>query len=95
VENQHRKITGYRELTPTEIELMNEIKAKGEEFDALLNRLDTHLEVQRCEAERAGNADELSRIGRAQPKRWLAIARTDLQTGTMAAVRAIAQPTSF
>jgi hypothetical protein len=95
VENQHRKIKGYRELSPTEIELMNEIKAKGEEFDALLNRLDTHLEVQRCEAERSGNADELSRIGRAQPKRWLAIARTDLQTGTMAAVRAIAQPTSF
>ena len=28
-------------------------------------------------------------------KRWLAIGRTDLQTGFMAAVRAVAKPTTF
>lgn len=28
-------------------------------------------------------------------KRWLAIARTDLQTGFMALVRAVARPTTF
>tara|TARA_Y100000034_G_C6838695_1_gene379238 strand:- start:678 stop:794 length:117 start_codon:yes stop_codon:yes gene_type:complete len=27
MENQHRKITGYRELDETEIAMMNEIKA--------------------------------------------------------------------
>ncbi len=28
-------------------------------------------------------------------QRWVAIAKTDLQTGFMAAVRAVAQPTTF
>ena len=31
MENQHRKITGYRELSQEEIDLMNRIKAHGEE----------------------------------------------------------------
>lgn len=29
MENQHRKIAGYRELTQVEIDLMNEIKEQG------------------------------------------------------------------
>lgn len=29
MENQHRKIAGYRELSQEEIDLMNRIKAKG------------------------------------------------------------------
>ena len=28
MENQHKKIKGYRELTQAEIDLMNEVKAK-------------------------------------------------------------------
>ena len=32
VENQHRKITGYRELTQHEIDLMNEIMAQIERW---------------------------------------------------------------
>jgi len=39
MENQHRKITGYRELSQAEIDLMNEIKAKGEELGALIDKL--------------------------------------------------------
>lgn len=39
MENQHRKITGYRELTLEEIELMNEIKAQGENLRALMTKL--------------------------------------------------------
>jgi hypothetical protein len=39
VENQHRKITGYRELNQQEIDLMNEIKAKGVELDLLVNKV--------------------------------------------------------
>lgn len=34
MDNQHRKISGYRELTQDEIDLMNEIKAKGLEVEA-------------------------------------------------------------
>jgi hypothetical protein len=39
VENQHRKITGYRELTEVEISAMNIIKARGEQLSQLLDDL--------------------------------------------------------
>ena len=39
MENQHRKIKGYRELNRDEIDAMNEIKAKGEELGALCENL--------------------------------------------------------
>ncbi len=74
VENQHRKITGYRELTQLEINAMNIIKARGEQLSQLLDDLGDLPDVD---------------------KRALAIARTELQTGLMWAVRAVARPTSF
>lgn len=39
MDNQHRKISGYRELTQDEIDLMNRIKAFGPELEALINDL--------------------------------------------------------
>lgn len=36
MDNQHRKIKGYRELTQAEIDTMNCIKALGEELSALI-----------------------------------------------------------
>ena len=36
MENQHEKITGYRDLTQEEIDAMNEIKAVGETLAALV-----------------------------------------------------------
>jgi len=39
MENQHRKISGYRELSQTEIDLMNKIKAKGVELGELVAEL--------------------------------------------------------
>lgn len=39
MENQHRKIKGYRELSQEEIDLMNEIKTKGVELGALVEKL--------------------------------------------------------
>lgn len=39
MENQHRKIKGYRELTQEEIDLMNEIKELGEEVGLMVRRL--------------------------------------------------------
>ncbi len=41
MENQHRKITGYGELSQDEIDLMNEIKAKGQELDELVGKIQT------------------------------------------------------
>ncbi len=39
MENQHRKISGYRELTEDEINLMNKIKARGPGLEDLIKEL--------------------------------------------------------
>jgi len=39
MENQHRKITGYRELSAEEIALMNEVKALGAKVGELHARI--------------------------------------------------------
>lgn len=41
MENQHRKISGYRELTEHEIALMNQIKKQGEALGDLVEQLRT------------------------------------------------------
>lgn len=42
MENQHRHIKGYRELTQDEINLMNEIKEQGVALGALVEKLRNH-----------------------------------------------------
>lgn len=74
MDNQHRQITGYRELGEADIAAMNVLKAKAAEVGQLLDALTDHPGID---------------------KRALAIAKTDLQTGFMWGVRAIAQPTTF
>ncbi len=110
MENQHRKIKGYRELSQEEIDLMNRIKAKGAELLALqaelAGRLSTDYDVKlaaACDAQRStgfdvyqGASDEAQEFRRymsAEPQRWAAIGKTDIQTGIMALVRSVAQPT--
>lgn len=39
MENQHRQIKGYRELSQEEIDLMNAIKEKGAELGELVAKL--------------------------------------------------------
>ncbi len=39
MDNQHRQIKGYRELSQAEIDLMNEIKSKGAELGELVAKL--------------------------------------------------------
>lgn len=95
MENQHRKIAGYRDLTEAELALMNKIKAQGAQLEALLGELHMHVAAETIAADESGNKEEQARIDRAQPARWLSIARTDFQTGLMAAVRAVAQPGGF
>lgn len=74
MDNQHRLITGYRDLSEGEIAAMNNIKAKAIEIGELVKAL-----------EQKAWAD----------KRWVAIGKTDLQTGFMALVRSIAKPETF
>ena len=112
MDNQHKHIKGYRDLSPAEIDLMNRIKTKGAELLALQfelkNLLDTEYETKRSDAQRSldrpealgislhqGATDECREFQRfeiAEPHRWVAIGKTDIQTGIMALVRAVAQP---
>jgi hypothetical protein len=39
MENQHRLIKGYRELSQEEIDLMNDIKQVGQTLETLIQRL--------------------------------------------------------
>ena len=39
MENHHRRIKGYRELSQSEIDAMNEIKSKGAELGELVAKL--------------------------------------------------------
>lgn len=41
MENQHRQIKGYRELSQEEIDLMNEVKEKAAEVGALCEKLES------------------------------------------------------
>jgi len=105
MDNQHRKITGYRELTEDEIALMNRIKAVGADLEQIGADVKSHIHQQSLAAlnatvspdagrAEAGNAEQ-KRITRAQPGRWAHIADTHFQQGLMALTRAVAQPTSF
>jgi hypothetical protein len=105
MDNQHRKISGYRELSQEEVDLMNRIKAKGAELlvlqAELVGRLSTDLQVKGAAAtqsklapndEASDESVEFRRFNHAEPLRWAAIGKTDIQTGIMALVRAVAQP---
>ena len=39
MENQHKQIKGYRDLSQEEIDLMNEVKAEGERLGQLVERV--------------------------------------------------------
>ena len=45
MENQHRKITGYRELSQQEIDLMNMVKAAGVELGNTVAHLRANPEI--------------------------------------------------
>lgn len=74
MDNQHRKIKGYRELSQAEVDAMNEVKEKAAEVGELIRE--------------PGENKDLD-------QRWVAIAKTDLQKGFMAATRSIAKPDFF
>lgn len=89
------KITGYRQLGSAEAALMNEAKALGAAFEELAARLKTyHAEQFSYAVAESGIFTERDRLVNAEPERWLAMGRTDIQTGVMKIVRSIAQPAS-
>lgn len=80
MDNQHKHIKGYRDLTQEEINLMNEAKELAERVGELVAKL---------------SASDAVPTEAGIDQRWLAIAKTDLQKGFMSLIRSIAQPTTF
>lgn len=37
MDNQHRKISGYRELSPAEIDLVNRVKEQGRQLEIIID----------------------------------------------------------
>ena len=74
MKDQHTKIKGYRDLSQSEIDAMNTIKAEGVRLGLLIEDLRDNPQLD---------------------QRWVSIAETHLQQGIMAAVRSVAQPTTF
>ena len=97
MENQHRKISGYRELNQTEIDLMNKIKALGPQIEDVIEEVRLHVINQRQHAIDTKPQDvvTLDRLTDATPERFTALAKTDFQTALMYLTRAVAQPTFF
>lgn len=80
MENQHREIKGYRELSREEIDMVNQVKEKGVELGALIASIEVY------NSQTGGHAVDM---------RWLNIGKTDLQKGLMALTRSIARPDFF
>ncbi|MGL4926549.1 MAG: DUF7681 family protein [Plesiomonas shigelloides] len=106
MDNQHKKITGYRELSQVEIDLMNRIKSKGDELITLQKELTSLIDSDFHKKSTAANRDQVAgekfkesdatiefhRFMDAEPRRWADIGKTNIQLGIMALVRAVAQP---
>ncbi|QSX32478.1 hypothetical protein JYB87_11950 [Shewanella avicenniae] len=100
MDNQHRYINGYRDLTSEEIDLINEIKMKGRELNILAEQLKEKLTIDnQLKATAASRAKkdseqyhEFERFKRAEPFKWAEMGKASIQTGIMALVRSIAQP---
>ncbi|GAL22976.1 phage protein [Vibrio maritimus] len=91
MENQHRSINGYRELNQEEIDLMNRIKAHGEQTKALIDELEYLRNAgQWPQKEAALSPDQYLESTRA-----ISIAKEHLQTGQMWLVRSVALPNGF
>lgn len=91
MDNQHKLIKGYRDLSQEEIDLMNRIKAKGGELNDLIQDMRAHINAQHVGA----NSEEHVRLRDCDPLFWLDVAKHDLQVGLMKLTRSIAQPGTF
>lgn len=76
MENQHRRISGYRELSQAEVDLMNEVKAFEAGWNGLVDRLRAAPGVDQRNVALAATAgeDAFMRAVRAvaQPERLVA-----------------------
>lgn len=79
VDNQHKQISGYRDLSQAEINLMNEVKTAEAELGELWRKVGG---IEVGGRPRADSCD----------LRWHAVAKTHFEEGFSALVRSIARP---
>ena len=91
MENQHRLINTYRDLSHHEIDLMNECKVMEAQLLAFQKRIVSYLKEQEHNCEKVDPV-ELARMIKASPFKWAAVSLTHFEQGFMALVRSIAQP---
>lgn len=88
MENQHRLIKGYRDLTQEEIDAMNKYKEQAEIVAGLIREQSIRLEMmpqnstQEC-------------LDKNEARRWLVMAQDKLQLGFMCLIRSLTRPSSF
>lgn len=92
MENRH---PGYRELSDVDFDLMSRVRTLGAEIEAVHKQISDHVDCQFRAASMSGEDGELARMYAADPKFWVREAKADFQTGLMALIRAVAQPTTF
>jgi hypothetical protein len=85
MENQHRKISGYRELTQQEIYLMNQIKALGPLIEAVVYDIKEHVQLNH------NNQEFID----AECQKWLEDGKMEMKKGLMSLTRAVARPKFF
>ena len=100
MDNQHKKIKGYRDLSQAEINLMNEIKAKGEELRALVAKIEQTItkplpDAAETDGEHVSGVSIPVEQEADNPLYWLRYAEGSFRCAIMYAVRAVAQPTSY
>mgnify|MGYP000574607920 CR=1 FL=1 len=81
MDNQHKKIKGYRDLNQTELDLMNEGKELAETCRAFIEKLEGVVGTSKSDV--------------STDKRAVALAKTNLQQGFMWVTKSIARPDSF
>jgi hypothetical protein len=94
MDNQHKKIKGYRDLSQAEVDLMNEIKEKAEDVGLLVERVSKLREIQLAKYLNK-DAPNLGIDKINEAIRCVSISKPELQTGFMWLVRAVALPDSF
>lgn len=88
MESHYPKITGYRTLSETEINLVSEGKALAEQCGAYIAKLRSFPDTVRFNPDSIDSRPALD-------QRWISIGATDLQRGFMEVIRGIAQPSTF
>lgn len=100
MENQHRLIKGYRDLTDDEIILINEIKVHAEETNRLCEKvIKLNTDAYKALCATIGDVVSVQTENALETLddacRWHDDARKQLQVGYMKLVRSVAKPQGF